>query len=594
MTTIRRISKLNHPGILGDFIWPSGLSEFGRFNLIYGWNGTGKTTISNLFRALEHRTKPLNCEVVFDINGVNVRGQDFEQATIPIRVFNRDFVSANVFTTDGDVSPIFVLGGDSVLKQRELDDLKQDFADLEQRLRDARSESTNTATDLDTYCIAQARAIKEKLRSPDPSNQYNNYNKTGFRSRADEIVTNGDITVHRLGDTERDRLLARRLEQPKRKISELTYRIPALSTYARKASQLLKATVLSMTIQSLKDDQALSTWIREGLGLHRSHQANQCLFCEQPLPEDRIQRLNAHFNAEYENFLSSIDEQIEILQNESEAAEQAEVPHGTAFYEELTATYVTRRDEFTKARMTVKETLDSLVRDLEQKKMRPFEEVTSDVAVPQVGSDVVEKLNQVVKQHNAISEEFESRVSEARDYLEADSVAGVAEEYVRLKRAKENSRAAADQASGDFKHLQTSISRLEQTIMEHRRPAEELNKDLEKYLGHSDIQLTIKDTGYQITRNGTLATALSEGEMTAIALLYFLRTLEDTRFELRKGVVVLDDPVSSLDTNALYLAFGCIKERTQQGRTAFHPHTQPYSLQTSKKLVPSRKRAKKD
>ena len=53
---------------------------------------------------------------------------------------------------------------------------------------------------------------------------------------------------------------------------------------------------------------------------------------------------------------------------------------------------------------------------------------------------------------------------------------------------------------------------------------------------------------------------MSEGETTAIALLYFLKSLQDRRFELAHGVVVLDDPVSSLDANALFLAFGFIRE----------------------------------
>jgi len=110
--------------------------------------------------------------------------------------------------------------------------------------------------------------------------------------------------------------------------------------------------------------------------------------------------------------------------------------------------------------------------------------------------------------------------------------------------------------------LDAEIGRLESEIVEHRRPAEDLNEDLRKYLGHSELCLEIKETGYSITRGGVAAGALSEGETTAIALLYFLKSLQDRRFELERGVVVLDDPVSSLDANALFLAFGFIRERT--------------------------------
>ena len=110
---------------------------------------------------------------------------------------------------------------------------------------------------------------------------------------------------------------------------------------------------------------------------------------------------------------------------------------------------------------------------------------------------------------------------------------------------------------------------LEREIVEHRQPAEELNDDLRHYLGHNEIQLEVKETGYTIARNGVPATALSEGETTAIALLYFLKSLRDRRLDIKKCVVVLDDPVSSLDANALYLAFGFIRERTQDAAQLF-------------------------
>ena len=96
-----------------------------------------------------------------------------------------------------------------------------------------------------------------------------------------------------------------------------------------------------------------------------------------------------------------------------------------------------------------------------------------------------------------------------------------------------------------------------------------MSEDLHKYLGHNELQLEIKDTGYTITRNGVQAQWLSEGETTAIALLYFLKSLEDRAFDVRQGVVVLDDPVSSLDANALYCAFGFIRERTQHAGQLF-------------------------
>ena len=96
MTLVTKISRLRHPGVLRDFSWPAELPTFGRYNLIYGWNGSGKTTISNLFRALELRKQPEG-ETTLATASTTIAGNDFAQATLPVRVFNRDFVTANVF-----------------------------------------------------------------------------------------------------------------------------------------------------------------------------------------------------------------------------------------------------------------------------------------------------------------------------------------------------------------------------------------------------------------------------------------------------------------------------------------------------------------
>ena len=46
--TITRIGRLRNYGVFRDFTWPSDLPEFAQFNLIYGWNWSGKTTLSKM------------------------------------------------------------------------------------------------------------------------------------------------------------------------------------------------------------------------------------------------------------------------------------------------------------------------------------------------------------------------------------------------------------------------------------------------------------------------------------------------------------------------------------------------------------------
>ena len=569
MVFIDRIAKLKHPGVLHDFTWPQGLVTFGRYNLIYGWNGSGKTTISRLFHALETRTAPANCEVQVSIHGQVLHGSAFPQATLPVRVFNRDFVSANVSQTPGgDVPPILVLGEDGVEKQTRVakfkDGLREAIVERDKR----RSQKTSDEGTLDAYCIREARVVKETLRSTG-QNPYNNFDKSSYQTLAREMMNSGNGKDHRLGDDVRGSLRLQIHETPKGRIGEIKYTFPQLSRISDDVVKLLGTTVISATIQSLQHDEQLSSWVHEGINLHDSYGTMHCLFCEQTLPQNRLDSLKAHFNAAYEELLKKIDEQIEVIEQAAKDSASLELPHSSQFYEGLVKGYEDALAEFNEKRQEVSQTLPALVDALTKKKGQVFAISTLDHSLPNLSVDAVEALNLLVREHNSRCDGFEAQVVAARESLAADMVAVSLDEFESLTKESWKSKTEATQASSEVDRLQGEIAQLEQEIVEHRRPAAELNEDLRKYLGHGELQLEVKDTGYQINRGDEPAQSLSEGEVTAVALLYFLKSLEDRRFDASNGVVVLDDPVSSLDANSLFLAFGFIRERTQNSGQLF-------------------------
>ena len=81
--------------------------------------------------------------------------------------------------------------------------------------------------------------------------------------------------------------------------------------------------------------------------------------------------------------------------------------------------------------------------------------------------------------------------------------------------------------------------------------AEELTRDVASLLGRDELTFSSSEDRYTIQRNGKPATALSEGEQTAISLLYFLCSLRDEETRKIQATVVIDDPVSSLDHEIL-------------------------------------------
>lgn len=558
MTIVTKIDRLRHPGVLRDFSWPADLPNFGRYNLIYGWNGSGKTTVSNLFRALELR-KPPEGEVRLATPSATVTGNDFAQATLPVRVFNRDFVSANVFPVGGgEVPPIFVLGEESAEKQAQVKQLKGEKATAQSALDSARQEKGKAERALDKHCVDRATVIRETLRSSG-NNPYNNYDKARYRQRIATMRNTGDKASHLLAEDERERLLSQSKATPKAPVSEVQLRLPDLQQLTETTRQLLQKSVLSSAIAALKTDPLLSTWTREGLGLHQQREADHCLFCELPLPDGRIAALEAHFSTEYEQLLRQLDAQIAELETASNSVSQASLPNRAELYEDLVADFDSAKAAYDTTATTLADHLAALAEALKSKKQKVFETLPLNAVVPDVTQSAIGDMNAIIQRHNRTCTDFATHVSTARTKLEADSVASSLDEYQSLDDALQTQETAISQEINKAQQLANQITRLEREIIEHRQPAEELNQDLHSYLGHAELQLDVKDAGYTIARNGTPARSLSEGEITAIALLYFLKSLKDRRFEMDKGLVVLDDPVSSLDANALFLAFGFIR-----------------------------------
>jgi len=560
--SIRKITRMRDYGVFRDFTWPQDLPEFGRYNLIYGWNGTGKTTLSRLFRHLEKQQNPTEGKVSVTIGDTDYSEEQFEMCSIAVRVFNRDFIAQAVFTRNGELAPIFVIGERNVEKQKEVGKLRSQLNDRRSQLQNALEDQNEARGKLDQFCIERARIIKNTLRTSG-SNPYNDYDKRRYRERAEKMVADGDAAAYLLNEGERDALLAQHRESPKPKLQQVAYTLPSLQQLASEVSDLLQETVVSATIQALKDDPDLAGWTRKGLGLHKDRNSNKCLFCEQPLPPSRLEALEAHFSAEYEQFLGKLEDQIRKLQAASEQAAEVELPDSARLYTDLVREYDEAKSAVLKALERVRRLLKALILALNDKKAKPFDRVKLDAEVPPLDAEVVGRLNAVIRKHNQACESFHARIATARDRLALDMIAADLDKFVQLRDDVRQAEADVETAKKGLQSLDAEIQRLEREIVEHRQPAEELNRDLYKYLGHRELQLAIKDTGYSIMRNGQPANTLSEGEMTAIALLYFLKSLEDREFDLQNGVVVLDDPVSSLDQNALFGAFGYIRSRTQ-------------------------------
>ena len=118
-------------------------------------------------------------------------------------------------------------------------------------------------------------------------------------------------------------------------MAELVYALPDFNAITDSVSKLLTTTVVSAAIDALKGDPTLAGWTRQGLALHRDRSVERCLFCEQPLPKDRLAALEAHFSAQYEQFIQRIDQELNELKAASKASAQLQLPTKADLYDDL-------------------------------------------------------------------------------------------------------------------------------------------------------------------------------------------------------------------------------------------------------------------
>lgn len=243
--------------------------------------------------------------------------------------------------------------------------------------------------------------------------------------------------------------------------------------------------------------------------------------------------------------------------------ENISLPDKASFYSDIKAEYSEKKTNFKNTVDTITTFIDHLIRKLEEKKIQPFSRQSMNTNIPDIGN-VVSSVNEVIRRHNNTSANFATETKKIGRKLASSMIVENMNDYKRLLESRKKAQDGADSLKTQVAKLTGDMDALNSKVRNCLRPAEELNTELKQYLGHGELRFILKDTGYTIMRGKIPAKSLSEGETTAIALLYFLKSLSDNNFERDKGIVVLDDPVSSLDSNAIYLAFGYIKEWTKQ------------------------------
>ena len=566
---LKKLVEIDHK-CFRQFKWGA-LPELARFNLFYGWNGTGKTTLSNLLADIDRKAPIGIGKVVFRIDDMNIQGDQLGQdgQSLPrIRVFNQRYVESSIFSRFDNLEHIVFFGEKTVEHEQQRKAAVDEQAKLREEYKVLSPKKAKAAKELDTYKQDQAQAIKTLLRTAG-QDKYTNYNKSHFEVRCDRFNPEFDVA---LGDDERAALVAtlRTDIRPTLQVQKSTN--PVSNPLLETIRLILAASPTNVAIENLKNDSQLAGWVGQGLQLHQHRDAKTCLFCENALGEDRIKRLEQHFDLSFRVLSQQLTDLLQSIQQLRNSANNFKPYQTTSVYpqlaEQLNALNValeTRQTEFLKNIQIVEDSLKAKRSNIFMAAEAP-PELSNLLSKGEVLCDSATEIQTLLAEHNRITNDFNAQISRAKAKLESDLIASAITTNTEKKELAKSTTESLDKCRTRGLELTEIIKKLDEELTETAAPAESLNQDLALYLGHSELTLTHHGNGYSITRGDEGARDLSEGEKTAFALLYFLKSLEDHRGKLEEAIVVIDDPVSSLDASALFTAFGFIKERTEKAK----------------------------
>jgi wobble nucleotide-excising tRNase len=552
---ITKINKIKDFGVLKNFNG-SALPEFKTFNLIYGWNYSGKTTLSRVFRCLEKgKLHDDYLTATFEMENATAKFDNTFAIKPNIRVFNSDFVKENLKWDADNIEPIFLLGAENIELQTELKQKENDLATAETELAESNRLRTDKQNRLNTALTNKARDITNLL----------SLGRAFDRDRLKQLVetVKGNVASYTLSQSDFDRYKAQAISnEQKPPIGEITLSIADLATLKTEVETILQRQAASTNkIQKLLDNKPISDWVETGKSLHEGK--TDCEFCGNTLPTDLLAKLNEHFSKDYDQLKTDIEAKLNAL-IATKIVLTTPLPTETAFYTDIVPDFRAKKTLLETEITNFNNAIESLTKDLESKKGKPFDrlEVTTFSDNKTALETALKNFNSVIITNDLRTAGFTTEKNAAIEKLKEHFAAEfeTTETYSTIQTQLINEQTAIDAKGVTIEGQKQAITLIKSQLDETVKGAGVVNDYLKVFFGKDDIQITPTiDKKFQLLRGTDVAKNLSEGEKTAIAFAYFTAKLEEQNNKIADTIIYIDDPISSLDSNHLFNIYSFIK-----------------------------------
>ena len=564
-----RIKQVSGLGVFDGYRPHSTTGDFERYNIIYGPNGSGKTTLTRLFSALAtggHPDYP-ELEFVVETQAGPIKGGYKKK----VRIFNADYIDANIGQFRGPLRHILIVGEENKTLAEE--------AAVEQRLYDDRMRRIGEATvEIEKLEVERGKvfsAIAKTIGEATSGSSMRTYRKPDAeaafgRTKDFRELTQDKLSYHRetirqiqLGPIKvPDVIISNAMAETGGLLEEMV----DAAVYAR---LLIAQTSQAGALKRLIEMPIIARWVEDGLRIHIENTSERCEFCDAPLDEARLSALSNHFGAEDQRLKKDIEEAIQRIEGLRAKLAGIDFPAKEALYGEIQTNYVATLAAADRARSELDTQLETVKATLRTKLDYRSVGLDTTIAVDcAAASAAFAELQQVLEQHNKKTGDFELEKAASRAAIEEHYLATIVEQIISYNADISASRAKiVELKEGDIKsanslslgELKASYERKLAHVSSAHAGSGELTARLKTFLGRTELRFESTSEGYNVLRRGKPAKRLSEGEKMAIAFIYFTVHLHED-FDAAEGVVIIDDPISSMDSASIYQAFAFLKQ----------------------------------
>jgi len=519
-----------------------------KVNLVYGLNGTGKSTLSNfLYKPSDSQYKDCSIEGLNDNN---------------ILVYNQTFIQENFFESE-NLNGIFTLSKKNKEAEVKIANAEKEIVKIEGERALKEKELQKAQNDISVKQQTAKAKVWEIKTNYTGGDRVLEFCLEGYRSDGNKLLS--FVESLKKPDSKPTKTIESIKEEVQALAGENAQKYSPLSLLKFSSHNIEEDIIFekqivgneNSTVSELINKLSNSDWVKDGLKYIPAEieSPEPCPFCqEKTITKDLFASIKDYFDESYENDLSK----LKGILTEYQAAILS-IPDKTVF--EANPKLESVKKDFEIKFNALTKILADNVKLIEEKIKSPSLSISlknSKKAVEELSS-IITNVNKIIAEHNKKIDHKEAALEEIKtafwnimrwDYDQtissfiADKIASQKHIALILK--------AIDTLNSDIKKQRNIIIEQQKETVNIAEAITNINNGLVE-LGIEDFKIkNHKDNLYKIVRGESevrIFQSLSEGEKMIISFLYFVemcRGKKDITDAGKRKIIVIDDPISSL------------------------------------------------